>query len=134
MRHADPFSQTQTHLFPNFLYTILLKRFRRRDNKLHVFSLTPDQTTATFESTGGYSQVNITNGTTIGKIGVLSGKMYMSTLNSGDVEIRTANALGMTVKDLTGNIGIGTITPSQKLDVNGSSINKNASCVINTSN
>jgi Proprotein convertase P-domain len=32
-----------------------------------------------------------------------------------------------------GNVGIGTTTPSQRLDVNGRSVNKNTSCVIRTS-
>jgi Proprotein convertase P-domain len=32
-----------------------------------------------------------------------------------------------------GNVGIGTTTPSQRLDVNGRSVNKNTSCVIHTS-
>lgn len=33
-----------------------------------------------------------------------------------------------------GNVGIGTTSPSEQLDVNGRSVNKNTSCVINTSN
>ena len=48
-----------------------------------------------------------------------TGILYINARDAGSVRIRTNNTDRLTVRQNTGNVGIGTTAPTQKLDVNG---------------
>ena len=87
---------------------------------LGIGTVTPTKDLSIFRTgalTGVYANVRNSNHELL--VGV-DGKAIVSAMTATDLEIRTSNAMRITVQATTGNVGIGTSTPSQKLQVAGS--------------
>jgi hypothetical protein len=76
---------------------------------------------AIFRSTGGFGQIFVTQGTNITDLGADGGGGYVGT-NDGETEnfrIRTGATTRMYFQHSTGNVGVGTFSPAEKLHVAG---------------
>jgi hypothetical protein len=88
--------------------------------KLDVNSEQANSNIAIFRGTGGFAQIFVTQGgTTITDLGSYSTGGYTGTNTPGDFKIRTGAIDRMFLQYSTGNVGIGTNTPSETLDVAG---------------
>jgi hypothetical protein len=88
--------------------------------KLDINSNTAFSNVAIFRGNGGFAQIFVTQGgTTITDLGSYATGGYTGTNTPGDFKIRTGAIDRMFLQYTTGNVGIGTNTPSQTLDVAG---------------
>jgi hypothetical protein len=74
---------------------------------------------AIFRSTGGWAQVLVTQGSFTAHLGSDGAGGYTGTSVSGDFRIRTGGSDRMIFQSSTGNVGVGTSSPSTRLHVNG---------------
>jgi hypothetical protein len=87
--------------------------------KLDVFSSAPNSTVSNFSTPAGFAQIHVTNSVDTAEIGINSFGMFIGTVDDADVYIRTNGTARMSVKNGTGNVGIGQTFPLNKLDVEG---------------
>jgi hypothetical protein len=88
--------------------------------KLDVNSNEAASNVAIFRGNGGFAQIFVTQGgTTITDLGSYPTGGYTGTNTPGDFKIRTGAIDRMFLQYTTGNVGIGTNTPSETLDVAG---------------
>ncbi|MBP6186040.1 MAG: hypothetical protein KA479_13950 [Saprospiraceae bacterium] len=87
--------------------------------RLHVFHPGSNAAISNFEVAAGFGEITVSNPTQQVDLGVYDTGGYLGTLTEGDLNIRTAGATKIFIKHSNGNVGINTVTPAKKLDVNG---------------
>lgn len=92
-------------------------------NLLHVSNSNANVDIARFQNTGGYGQILVTNGTMNTSLGADINMGYVGTNANQDFSIRTNSISRLTVKQGSGNVGIGTTTPNQPLTIKADGTN-----------
>lgn len=87
--------------------------------KLAVTTASSNASIASFTSSGGFGQLLISNSTTNVDIGATTSFGYAGTNNAFDFVLRTGAVSRIFLQHSSGNVGIGTNSPSQRLTVAG---------------
>ena len=87
--------------------------------KFHVYDPTPNQTIGLFQGMGGYTQIYVKNDVITTDLGADQEKGYVGSNSFSDFAVRAGGSTLIYLKYSTSRVGIGTMTPSKKLDVNG---------------
>lgn len=87
--------------------------------RLQVLHPGYNATISNFEIASGFGEITVSNPSHQVDLGVYDTGGYLGTLTEGDLNIRTAGVTKIFVKNANGNVGINTMTPTKKLDVNG---------------
>ncbi len=90
--------------------------------RLTVVSPSINQTLSNFScAVGGFCQIIVSDGTRTGDLGVSGGSVYVGSNSAHPLQLRTG-ATTRALIDASGNFGIGTVSPTQLLTVNGTTL------------